>query len=134
MSQFPKDDQELIYFLQQYRPLPPPADCDLEKQIYIRVSHESQHRRYPKLRWLVPTIITTSVLGIWGAYNLIKPSEYEQFVYQSQTIETAETENFMVSTWEETINTSPWENQDQSVYYQWISADNIDNQYLSSQP
>ena len=64
----------------------------------------------------------------------IKPSEYEQFVHQSETIETAETEIFMISTWEETINTSPWENSNQSVYYQWISADNIGNQYLISQP
>ncbi|CCQ53102.1 hypothetical protein WH8501_26865 [Crocosphaera watsonii WH 8501] len=134
MSQFPKDDRELISFLQQYRPLPPPADSDLEKQIYLRVSHESQHRKYSRLRWLVPSIITTSILGIWGAYNLIKPSEYEQFVHQSETIETAETEIFMISTWEETINTSPWENSNQSVYYQWISADNIGNQYLISQP
>ena len=134
MSQFPKDDRELISFLQQYRPLPPPADSDLEKQIYLRVSHESQHRKYSRLRWLVPSIITTSILAIWGAYNLIKPSEYEQFVYQSQTIETTDTETFMVSTWEETLNTSSWDNQHQSVYYQWISVDNIGNEYLSSQP
>ncbi len=134
MSQFPKDDRELISFLQQYRPLPPAANSDLEKQIYLRVSHESQHPKYRKSRWLLPSIITTSILAIWGAYNLIKPSEYEQFVYQSQTIETAETEKFMVSTWEETINTSSWENKHQSVYYQWISVDNIGHEYLSSQP
>ena len=134
MSQFPKDDRELISFLQQYRPLPPPADSDLEKQISLRVSHESQHRKYGQLRWLVPSIITTGILAIWGAYNLIKPSEYEQFVYQSETMKTAETESFMISTWEETMNTSPWENPNQSVYYQWISADNIGNQYLISQP
>ena len=59
MSQFPKDDRELISFLQQYRPLPPPADSDLEKQIYLRVSHESQHRKYSRLRWLVPSITSS---------------------------------------------------------------------------
>ncbi len=37
MSQFPKDDRELISFLQQYRPLPPPANSTLEKQLYARV-------------------------------------------------------------------------------------------------
>ncbi|MGK7955428.1 MAG: hypothetical protein AB4063_09230 [Crocosphaera sp.] len=133
MSQFPKDDRELISFLKQYRPLPPPADSTLEKQIYRRIAHESQHRHNRQLRWLVPSIITTSLLAIWGVYNLMKPSEYEQFVNQSEKIETAAIENFMINTWEETVNTSPWENQNQSVYYQWISVDNH-HQYLSSQP
>ncbi|MEL4894033.1 hypothetical protein [Crocosphaera sp. Alani8] len=134
MSQFPKDDRELISFLQKYRPLPPPADSTLETQICMRVSHESQHRTRRKSRWIIPSIITTSLLTIWGVYDLTRPSEYEQFVNQSQTVETAEIEDFMLKTWEETMNTSPWENHNQSVYYQWISVDNVGHQYLISQP
>ena len=134
MSQFPKDDRELISFLQQYRPSPPPGDSTLETQIYLRISHESQHRKNSQLIWLIPSIITTSLLAIWGVYNLMKPSEYEQFVQQSQNLQTAEIEDFMINTWEGTINTSPWENPNQSVYYQWISLDNNGYQYLVSQP
>ncbi|ACB51771.1 hypothetical protein cce_2423 [Crocosphaera subtropica ATCC 51142] len=134
MSQFPKDDRELISFLQRYRPSPPPADSTLEKQIYLRISHEPQYRKITQLKWVIPSVIAASLMGIWGLSNLMKPSEYEQFVTQSQSLETAEIENFMIDTWEETTNTSPWENQNQSVYYQWISVDNVGHQYLISQP
>ncbi|MDJ0730229.1 MAG: hypothetical protein QNJ33_09600 [Crocosphaera sp.] len=134
MSQFPKDDRELISFLQQHRPSPPPADLSLEKKIYLRISHESQHRQNLQLRWLIPSVITTSLLALWGTYNLIKPSEYEKFVRQSQGIETAEIEHFMINTWEETMNISPWINSHQSVYYEWISVEQIDSQYLVSKP
>ncbi len=134
MSQFPKDDRELISFLQQYRPSPPPENSALEKQIYLRISHESQHHKTHQLRWLIPSLITASLLAVWGVYNLMKPSEYEQFVQESQTIETAEIEDFMINAWEETMNTSPWENSNQSIYYQWISVDNQNHQYLVSTP
>nr|MDJ0599907.1 hypothetical protein [Crocosphaera sp.] len=86
------------------------------------------------LRWLIPSLITASLLAVWGVYNLMKPSEYEQFVQESQTIETAEIEDFMINAWEETMNTSPWENSNQSIYYQWISVDNQNHQYLVSTP
>ena len=134
MSQFPKDDRELISFMQQYRPLPPPADSTLEKQIYLRISHESQHQKKHQSRWLIPSVITTGLLAIWGTYNLMKPSEYEQFVQQVPTMKTAEIEDFMIHTWEATMTTSPWENSNQSIYDQWISADHISPQYVSSQP
>ncbi len=134
MSQFPKDDRELISFLQQYRPSPPPEDSALEKQICLRISQESQHRKTYQLRWLIPSFITAGLLAVFGISNLMKPSEYEQFVKQSQSIETAEIEDFMINTWEETTNTSPWETENQSVYYQWISVDDIGHQYLISQP
>ncbi|WP_107667302.1 hypothetical protein [Cyanothece sp. BG0011] len=134
MSQFPKDDRELISFLQQYRPSPPPEDSALEKQIYLRISHESQHRKMTQFKWVIPSVIVASVLGVWGLVNLMKPSEYEQFVQQSQILETAEIENFMINTWEETTHTSPWETENQSVYYQWISVDDVGHQYLISQP
>jgi hypothetical protein len=134
MSQFPKDDRELISFIQRYRPLPPPADSTLEKQIYHRVSQESQQHKRHQLRWLIPTAFAASLLAIWGGYNLTKPSDYQQFVTQSTTIQTAELEDFMVNTWQETMNTSSWETPYQPTYYQWISIDNLDSQYLVSHP
>ncbi|MGB5594317.1 MAG: hypothetical protein WBM32_00505 [Crocosphaera sp.] len=134
MSQFPKDDRELISFLQQYRPLPPPANSTLEKQLYARVSHEPQQHQVSQVRWLIPSMIAASLLAIWGGYNVLEQSPYQQFVQQSQEIETAELEDFMVNSWQGTINTSPLENQYQPVYYQWISLDNLEPQYLVSNP
>lgn len=134
MSQFPKDDRELISFLQEYRPSPPPENSALEKQICLKISQQSQHRKTYQLRWLIPSFVTTGLLAIWGISNLIKPSEYEQFVQQSQSIEIAEIENFMLNTWEETTDTSSWETENQSVYYQWISVDDPGYQYIISQP
>ena len=134
MSQFPKDDRELISFMQQYRPLPPPGDSRLEKQIYLKISCESQQSQPPSIRWLVPSLIAASLLGMWGLSNLMKPSDYQQFVQQSQVLKTAEIEDFMLNTWEETMNTSSWETPNQSVYYHWISIDNVDNHYLLSKP
>ncbi|MDJ0660779.1 MAG: hypothetical protein QNJ42_15010 [Crocosphaera sp.] len=134
MSQFPKDERELLSFLQQHRPLPPPADSTLEKQLYLKICHESQQTKTNSVRWLVPSIMVSSLLAIWGITNLMKPSEYQQFLQQSQVREKAELEKFMLNTWEASINTSPWENNNQSVYYQWISVDNSEHKYLISQP
>lgn len=134
MSQFPKDDRELISFLQQYRPLPPPADSTLEKKIHLKISSECRQSQPHSIRWLIPSAMAISFLGIWGVSNVMKPSEYQQFVQQSQVIKTSEIENFMTNTWEETMNTSSWETSNQSVYYQWISIDNVQNNYLISKP
>lgn len=134
MSQFPKDDRELISFMQQYRPLPPPGDSALEKQIYLKISCESQQSKPHSIRWVMPSMIAASLLGIWGISNIMEPSDYQKFIKQSQVIETAEIENFMINTWEETMNTSSWETSNQSVYYQWISIDNVNNNYLVSTP
>ncbi|MGK7940842.1 MAG: hypothetical protein AB4062_11975 [Crocosphaera sp.] len=134
MSQFPKDDRELISFLQQYRPLPPPGDSALEKQIYLKIACESRQSQLHSIRWLIPSVIVTSLLGIWGLSNVIKPSDYQQFFQHSQITQTAEVEDFMLNTWEETMNTSSWETPNQSVYYHWISVDNVDNHYLLSKP
>ncbi len=79
-------------------------------------------------------MIAASLLAIWGGYNVLEQSPYQQFVQQSQEIETAELEDFMVNSWQGTINTSPLENQYQPVYYQWISLDNLEPQYLVSNP
>ncbi|MDJ0843543.1 hypothetical protein [Crocosphaera sp.] len=134
MPQFPKDERELISFLQQYRPLPPPADSTLEKQLYVKIAGESQQTETHSMRWLIPSIMVSGLLAIWGISNLMKPSEYQQFVQQSQVRETAELEKFMINTWEESTNTYPWENNNQSIYYQWISVDNGENRYLISHP
>ena len=134
MSQFPKDDRELISFLQQYRPLPPPADSSLEKKIDLKISRECRQSQTHSIRWLIPSAMAVSFLGIWGVFNVMKPSEYQQFVQQFQVIKTSEIENFMTNTWEETMNISSWETSNQSVYYQWISIDNVQNNYLISKP
>ncbi|MDJ0509609.1 MAG: hypothetical protein QNJ64_10195 [Crocosphaera sp.] len=134
MSQFPKDDRELISFLQQYRPSPPPGDSSLEKQIYLKISRESQKSKTDSIRWFISGTIVTTLLGIWGLSNIIKPSDYQKFVQQSQVTQTAEIEDFMVNTWEDTMNTSSWETPNQSVYYQWISLDDLPNHYLVSHP
>jgi hypothetical protein len=79
-------------------------------------------------------MIAASLLAIWGGYNLLQPSPYKQFVEQSQEIETAELEDFMVNTWQGTINTSSLDNPYQPVYYQWISTNSLETQYLVSSP
>ena len=134
MSQFPKDDRELISFLQQYRPLPPPGDSSLEKQIYLKISRESQQSKPHSVRWFVSSAIAATLLGVWGLSNLMKPSDYQQFVQQSQAIQTADIEDFMINAWEDTMNTYSWETPSQSDYDHWISLDNVSHHYLVSHP
>ncbi|MEA5533955.1 hypothetical protein [Crocosphaera sp. XPORK-15E] len=133
MSQFPHDDRELISFLQRYRPLPPPAKATLEKQLFSRIVRESQSCHKKRLRWLIPSAMAATLLGILGGYHLLQPSPYKQFVNDSTELEVAEIEDFMVNSWQGTTSVTV-ENSPQIVYSQWLSLGNIETQYLVSQP
>ncbi|MEA5509239.1 hypothetical protein VB715_05620 [Crocosphaera sp. UHCC 0190] len=133
MSQFPHDDRELISFLQRYRPLPPPPKATLEKQLFSRIVRESQSCQKTQLRWLIPSAMLATLLGIWGGYNLLQPSPYQQFMKGSTELEAAEIEDFMVNSWQQTISITE-ESSPQVIYSQWLSLGNLETQYLVSQP
>lgn len=134
MSQSPRDDRELISFIQRYRPLPPPKNSPLEQQLLTRIIHEPQARRKRRLKWLIPGAIVAALMTIWGGSNWLRPSPYEEFARESTELTTADLEAFMVNTWQETTNVSTEETWSQPVYSQWLSLGNLETQYLISSP
>ncbi|MGF1482690.1 MAG: hypothetical protein ACFB4I_24985 [Cyanophyceae cyanobacterium] len=62
------DDERLIHFLQQHRPVPPSGKHNQEEQLMALV----ERRTKPRLsRWIVPGAIATSLL--WGGARFLSP-------------------------------------------------------------
>ena len=134
MSQSPRDDRELISFLQQYRPLPPSAPKSYEHQLFAKILSESQHHPPKRLKWLIPSAIAAALMAVWGGYSLLQPSPYQQFVRESNELNTRELEDFMVNTWQETTYASTQDPWHQPAYSQWLSLGNLETQYVISSP
>lgn len=128
MSQSPHDDRELISFLKQYRPLPPPGTQKIETQLLARVAREPfPHRQRVELRWIIPITLAAS-LG-----SILAGSRWNQPSYQL-TSNSAELETFMVNTWQGTTNESFAEALSSPVDSEWLLLGNLETQYVVSSP
>ncbi|WP_421659285.1 hypothetical protein [Leptothermofonsia sp. ETS-13] len=97
----PKDDRDLINFLQQHRPQPPAAPPDLEERILHAIEH-SGHRQVQRRRWYrspwLPTAIAASLIaGLLGGYRTIVPSRPSPAQLEAL-------EAFIETTWEASVN------------------------------
>lgn len=109
MSQFP-DDQNLVEFLRQHRPVPPPPAETLEDGIMFAIDNAAQSPRNTpsplrkrRALWLVPPAIAASLVATFLGYRTSMP------VSKSAT-ELAMLETFMETNWRNTLNESS-ENQ-----------------------
>ncbi|MBF2020574.1 MAG: hypothetical protein IGR93_10815 [Hydrococcus sp. C42_A2020_068] len=106
MNQFPDDDEQLVSFLKQYRPVPPQARADMEAQLMELVTREPPPPpRHPhQFFWLVSSAMAGSLLLAVGSYRWLNPSP--QVATNQQELEA-----FLVDSWngaiEETSVTSP---------------------------
>lgn len=97
MTQFPRDDQPLVYFLRQYRPASPKASVHLESQIMTEVLQwrEMTKRRVPL--WLVSSGVVVSGLLSWISYQMWVP-------VSPSPAELANLEMFLQGNWESVIS------------------------------
>ena len=94
MTRF-SDDEKLIAFLKQYRPLPPSLATNLEDKLIQKIQQEPRlsNRKFPWLFWAIPSAIAASLLLVWGGSRWGQTSP--QIAVNSHEIE-----GFIVETWE----------------------------------
>jgi hypothetical protein len=108
MTQLPEDDEKLIRFLQQYRPVPPPLSPNLERQsIRSIISQKQQNNQKSLFFWFIPSAIVTII----GVYWIAGDRNYQI----ADNIDDAEIENILSSSWQ-AVTTSPDFSQESNIY------------------
>ncbi|MDQ2097570.1 MAG: hypothetical protein QQW96_07985 [Tychonema bourrellyi B0820] len=125
-------DQELVNFLQQYRPTLPEAAPDLELKILAAIDRNEQAGKkqnywgkvhsivsnnrliIPSFRqWAFPPTIVAMLIVFWSGYRLLVPGELNPN-------EVAHLEAFLVNNWEEVLHDSR-ENMSDSSKTDWLN-------------
>jgi hypothetical protein len=98
MTQIQNNEQEnLIKFMKNNRPLPPRNHYKLEEELMIIINNKSQKKSSKNLLfWLIPSLLTGVLFLTWG--NLNNNQNSLKIANNNQEIE-----SFMVNTWEEAI-------------------------------
>jgi hypothetical protein len=101
MNKIYNDDQNLVKFVKQNRPLPPSNNHFVETQLMNIISKENQHssRLNHSLFWVVPSAIATGLLLMSG--SVIKNNLSPQIAHESENLET-----FMVNSWQGSLSES----------------------------
>lgn len=99
MTQIQNNEQEnLIKFMKQNRPLPPSTNQKIEQQLMKVIKKEKKKYCFSKNLWfwLFPSGIVVGLLLIWGGLmqNNLSPKIANK---------TEEMESFMVNTWQEAM-------------------------------
>lgn len=116
MTQFPPDDQPLVDFLRQHRPLPPPPALDLEQRLLATLGETPQPKgttvlersravvsrssRSARSLWLVPPAIVAGLLVTWTAERFWLPSN-------PSPAEVSSLEAFMENNWQGSVTHEP---------------------------
>ncbi len=104
MTQQPKDDQDFANFLRQHRPVPPPAQPDLEERLMsaiaqvepdLKVSGKPLLNGYRSL-WLVPPAIAAGLLSYWAGERVLLPTK-------PSSAQLARLEVFMETSWDSVL-------------------------------
>jgi hypothetical protein len=100
-TQPPNDDQDLIRFLQQYRPQPPSASPNLEERILSVVEQLENAPQRRQQRWYrspwVPTAIAAGLVVGLVSYRALLPS-------RPNPAELRSLEAFMETNWNASVN------------------------------
>jgi hypothetical protein len=105
----PQDDEELVRFLRDHSPEPPPPTPDLEDRILAMLASTSQAdsstnlRQLPQRRsrlWLIPSAIAASLLAGVISYRSLAPTS------KPSPSEIAALEDFIETTWHTALNST----------------------------
>lgn len=127
MNKIYNDDQNLIKFVKQNRPLPPSNNQFVETQLMTIISKENQHssRLNYSWFWVVPSAIATGVLLM--SSSVIENNLSPQIAHENEDLET-----FMVNAWQGSMS----ENIDNQQFYNsekaWVLL--TENKRVSSHP
>lgn len=96
MSQFP-DDPDLVKFLHQHRPVPPPASEGLEDTLMSTLPEMAPAQK--RHLWVIPSAIAATLIASFLSYRAFLPA-------QPSPTELASLEAFMETNWYNTVNDS----------------------------
>ncbi len=109
MSRFSEDDLKLAEFLKRHQPVVPAAKPDLEDQLMSAIASTPQPRLtiiatnrstakvQSRILWAVPSAIAAGLVAMVFSYRPFAP------VSQPSAAEVAELQNFIESTWRDSI-------------------------------
>ncbi len=105
MSRFSEDDLKLTEFLKRHQPVVPAANPDLEDQLMSAIASTPQPRltvvsKAPvqrRILWAVPSAIAAGLVAVVVSHRPFAP------VSQPSAAEVAELQNFIESTWDDSI-------------------------------
>lgn len=128
MNQLP-DDEKLVAFLKQYRPVPPTGKAKVEEQLMELVTREPipPARHSHQFFWIVSSAMAGSLLLAMGGYRWLTPSS--QVAAQPEEIE-----SFMVDSWNSALGDSPEVFSTQIAEVQWLTLAETQSHSLVSTP
>lgn len=105
MSRFSEDDLKLTEFLKRHQPVVPAANPDLEDQLMSAIASTPQPRltvvsKAPvqrRILWAVPSAIAAGLVAVVVSHRPFAP------VSQPSAAEVAELQNFIESTWDDSV-------------------------------
>ena len=103
---FQDDEQDLVSFIRQHRPLPPSQNPHLENQVMELINQTSSKQSQENYFTLITTLSGTIVVGLVVTWSSSRWSQQiPQIAIDQDTVET-----FLINTWENTID-------DQNVFF-----------------
>ena len=103
---FQDDEQDLVSFIRQHRPLPPSQNSHLENQVMELINQTSSKKSQENYFTLITTLSGTIVVGLVVTWSSSRWSQkIPQIAIDQDTVET-----FLINTWENTID-------DQTVFF-----------------
>ena len=103
---FQDDEQDLVSFIRQHRPLPPSQNPHLENQVMELINQTSSKKSQENYFTLITTLSGTIVVGLVVTWSSSRWSQQiPQIAIDQDTVET-----FLINTWENTID-------DQTVFF-----------------
>ena len=103
---FQDDEQDLVSFIRQHRPLPPSQNPHLENQVMELINQTSSKQSQENYFTLITTLSGTIVVGLVVTWSSSRwNQQIPQIVIDQDTVET-----FLINTWENTID-------DQTVFF-----------------
>ncbi len=129
MRKFPQDnDQGLVAFLRQNRPVPPTESCDFEDKLMQLVEEETNSSDYgqtsslpsanSRYYWAFPGVVAASLLFVWSNLQTLSPPK-------TAVVEVVELESFLVNSWNGVIGEVEPQKVNYSGENSWLLLSNL---------
>ena len=100
MSKFNSDDdRDLVAFLKQHRPIPPPAPASSEQDLMATIALTESRKK----TWKIKPLITIASVAVAGA--IVSWLGFDRSLRPTYT--NAQLESFMVNSWDSTVGETP---------------------------
>ena len=128
MRKFPPDDDKLVAFIREYRPMPPPSSVNLEQQLIGMVKKTPIcEQQSDKRRWLISGACMVSLLLFWVGWRWSAPQP-------QVAVTTEELETFLVESWQTTFvdSMSPLQYVNNGSELDWTVLGDLSTQQTST--